>query len=391
MRYDRIGSFAMSTDPTGPARADSDSADWRCIKTEEGFLRCYGYLAKPGVFGYSDPEGNEWTEWKPAEELHSPETLASFGLMVVTDDHPPEMVNIENVSQYQKGHIGDQIEPDQEGKIKAQILITDADLVSKIESGKQELSVGYRIAADETPGTSPEGVPYDVKQTEIRGNHLAVVDQGRAGPTCRLTLDSAKIAFGRGIIAMKRKDELDPMEALRVENEALKAKVEEQAAKLAELGTAPPAADSMTEGELPMDADACAEPAPAPKMDSLMGRIASLEAQLKNATKLDSKRIDARVALVERARQVLGATCKTDGLSDSAIKKSVVLAIQPELKGKLDHASEGYIDGAYESSLSIHQSKLDNELGRLVFDSSTGHGAEEKFDFDGAVAARFKR
>jgi len=387
LRYDYIGSFSLST---SEKRKDED---WSCVKTEEGFLRCYGYLARPGVFGYSDQEGNSWSEYKPAAELHDPETLASFGLMIVTNDHPPEMVNIDNVSQYQKGHIGDDIQAETgpEGRVRAQILITDSDLVQKIESGKQELSVGYRIEADDTPGASPEGVPYDVVQRQIRGNHLAIVDQGRAGPTCRLTLDSAEIAFGRGIITMKRKDEMDPMEALKIENEALKAKVEEQAAKLAELGTAPPAADSMAEEEIPLDADACAEPAPAPKMDALLGRIASLEVQLKSAGKMDSARIDARVALVERARQVLGATCKTDGLSDAMIKKSVVLAIQPELKGKLDHASEGYIDGAYESSLGIHQSKLDSELGRLVFDSSSGHGAEEKFDFDGAVAARFKR
>lgn len=44
-----------------------------------------------------------------------------------------------------------------------------------------ELSSSYHYDADMTPGDF-EGAPYDGRMTNIRGNHLALVEDGRAGP-----------------------------------------------------------------------------------------------------------------------------------------------------------------------------------------------------------------
>lgn len=52
-----------------------------------------------------------------------------------------------------------------------------------VESDKQrQLSAGYRYDADMTAGVTPEGVPYDGIMRNIRGNHVALVEEGRAGP-----------------------------------------------------------------------------------------------------------------------------------------------------------------------------------------------------------------
>lgn len=57
----------------------------------------------------------------------------------------------------------------------------DADFISRIESGEQrELSSAYRYTPVMESGTF-EGKPYTIKMTDIIGNHVALVEEGRAG------------------------------------------------------------------------------------------------------------------------------------------------------------------------------------------------------------------
>lgn len=67
--------------------------------------------------------------------------------------------------------------------LDASICIWDGEAIAMIESGAlEELSCAYRYDADMTPGTTPDGEAYDGRMTNIRGNHLALVEVGRAGP-----------------------------------------------------------------------------------------------------------------------------------------------------------------------------------------------------------------
>lgn len=61
------------------------------------------------------------------------------------------------------------------------LVIWDEAAIEAIESGSQrELSSSYRYDADMTPGVY-EGEPYDGRMTNIVGNHVALVEKGRAG------------------------------------------------------------------------------------------------------------------------------------------------------------------------------------------------------------------
>jgi hypothetical protein len=63
------------------------------------------------------------------------------------------------------------------------IVIWAADVIRDIESGeKKELSASYRFVADMTPGTY-EGESYDGVMRQLVGNHIAVVESGRCGPS----------------------------------------------------------------------------------------------------------------------------------------------------------------------------------------------------------------
>ena len=65
--------------------------------------------------------------------------------------------------------------------LKNGLVVWDQSAIAGIESGEQrELSSSYRYVPDMTPGEY-EGVPYDGRMTQIVGNHVALVEVGRAG------------------------------------------------------------------------------------------------------------------------------------------------------------------------------------------------------------------
>ncbi len=83
--------------------------------------------------------------YRPEAEVFAPETLASFEVMPVTNDHPPDGVNIENIRRLQMGHAhnvrrGTGEEAD---LLLADLIITDERLIDLILSGKREISCGY--------------------------------------------------------------------------------------------------------------------------------------------------------------------------------------------------------------------------------------------------------
>lgn len=149
----------------------------------EGYLLCLNVpVARTGTQDYLPeelglpPAAGMIPVRRPEEEVFSPEALASFEGMPVTNDHPPEGVDISNIRAFQKGHAhnirrGTGQESD---LLLADLIITDERLIRAIlEEGKREISCGY------TYELCREGGQYI--QRKIRGNHVAVVEAGRAG------------------------------------------------------------------------------------------------------------------------------------------------------------------------------------------------------------------
>lgn len=66
--------------------------------------------------------------------------------------------------------------------LTASIAVWTADAIKLIQSKKQaQLSCSYRYRADMTPGVTPEGFTFDGTMRDIMGNHVALVEEGRAG------------------------------------------------------------------------------------------------------------------------------------------------------------------------------------------------------------------
>ena len=66
--------------------------------------------------------------------------------------------------------------------LRNSLVLWTKEGIELIESGdRQELSCGYNYDPDFTPGVY-NGEPYDGVMRNIRGNHVALVEEGRAGP-----------------------------------------------------------------------------------------------------------------------------------------------------------------------------------------------------------------
>jgi len=161
--------------------------------TDEGFLIVPARISRTGIqnylaaeMGLTDRDPKDIIKvFRPAEEVFSEESLSSFTNKPITDNHPEELVNATNSKMLSVGHAGPEVT--QDGDFATTVLyVTDAEAIAKIESGKVELSNGYVADIDWTPGISPEGDTYDAVQRNIKGNHIAIVERGRAGPSCRV-------------------------------------------------------------------------------------------------------------------------------------------------------------------------------------------------------------
>jgi len=163
------------------------------IDRETGYLKVRARTARTGLQKYRRADGSIETEYRPEEEVSKPETLASFGMKPVTWRHPPSLLDAENTKMFQIGHAGSHVHFS-DGFVEVALLVTDKKSITNIQNKDSadhavEVSAGYRVDYDPTPGKTPSGEAYDGVQRNIRVNHIAIVPKGRAGPEVRLLLD----------------------------------------------------------------------------------------------------------------------------------------------------------------------------------------------------------
>lgn len=171
-------------------------------KTPEGYLICSNcVIARTGFQKYAiseiaDPDGmlgdrspvEEIELWRDPTEVFRSETIASFEGKTLTLTHPIEMLGPDSEREHHVGHaqnvrVGTELLEDGNQALLADLLITDSQAIAAVQSGLRELSCGYSYTLAKT------GERFD--QTNIIGNHVALVDNARAGSEARIN-DSAK-------------------------------------------------------------------------------------------------------------------------------------------------------------------------------------------------------
>lgn len=351
-----------------------------------GFIEVKGNpISKVGVFPYlgaqlgkSGADANKiFQVYRPEEELNNPETINSFKLVPFIDDHamlgsedagltPAEKKGIQGVigedvyfeSPYLRGNL----------KIYSEAAKNLIDTDTKVE-----LSPGYRCRYEFTEGVF-DGKRYDAIQRDLRGNHLALVDEGRTGPdvkvldAMRFTLDSndlkeafmadenktveakatdfdeTQMAQLRGVLA-KLLEEMGIKPVATDEDPAKKAADEEGKAKEAKAADADPQAKTNeSAGETASEAkESAAEAVEA--ITEVVARVDELEAKAEGMDAAIFKKIADRDSLVGKVSKFVGtfdsASMTATDVAAYACKKLGI----PAAKGQERVAVDAWMHG----------------------------------------------
>ncbi|SSW67296.1 hypothetical protein AVE30378_02550 [Achromobacter veterisilvae] len=344
-----------------------DRAPLKATRTDEGYLVDTPVLTRTGVFEYRDGGGNIRREFRPPEEVFNADSMASLRGKPITDGHPGK-VTAKNVRQHMVGTALSGGRQDGENMV-GDIHIFDT---GPVDAGNKELSLGYELELDETPGVSPQGERYDAVQRNIRYNHLAVVKRGRAG-NARLNLDAAD--------AVTKTEEEDDMSMVKIRLDSglsydAAPEVANELERLrAEVKTATTKADTE-----------------AARADTEKARADNAEAGIAKA------REDAQGAALARVKLEAAATqhkvdFKAD-TADRALREGIIKAIRGDsfdLTGK----SDGYVEAAFDLAVSDAQARQDALAAqRREMGGSQKPGTAGKERADGAeppVSARSAR
>lgn len=153
--------------------------------TEEGYLIDHPIVTSCGIFEYTNPDGSIRRELRLPENVFAQKSLDSYEGKPVIVTHDAGVVDKNNVDKETIGTILSKGYQDGDN-VRAKIVIHDTDEMRA--SGLRELSLGYNLTLDETPGVW-NGQPYDAIQKDIEINHLALVANARAGESARLNID----------------------------------------------------------------------------------------------------------------------------------------------------------------------------------------------------------
>jgi hypothetical protein len=352
-------------------------------KTGQGFLKAPAFLTKVGVFKYRLADGSVMAELRHPEDVFALDSIESLKMAPVTDDHPSQFVSPENVQSLAVGWIGDNVQAI-DGKIAAFAVITEKNAIAKVDAGKVELSCGYYADVIPEVGTY-DGESYQFRQKNIRYNHVALVDKGRAGPQVRLRLDADDAEEFNDNGGEMKKVTINGKE-FEVSQEIFDAITAEQKAHT----DAVEAAKKTTEGTVTKEAadQMVVEKTSELKKvnDELQAKIDTLTEKLeKKADGLKpeevSKLVAERLKIERVGSKVLGSEAKFDGKTDMEIKKEVIKKHSP--KADLEGKTEAYLNARFDAIVE-EEASIDERRTQLTI-TNPGDKRDSK-EFDAAAA-----
>ena len=283
-------------------------------------------ILKAGIFPYL---GSEIGQGEPArvykvlrseEELSKPETIKSFELVPLINEHfVLGELGTDTDDKSIDGIVGESIYFEAP-YLKSNIKVFGKHIKKLIEVGKIELSAGYSckyIPVENNPD-------YDFIQTDIRANHLALVEAGRNGSdvavqdSLNFTLDSKELLMNledilAQISALSDEDKAKLLATLKpaedenteVEEEVAKTEVakDEEKAVATDMENTEVAKDA----ETPVDAEAIVN-----KIISEVAEIKEIANEIKQATgkEVPSVAMDSKAKLVAYGLDTLKVKAK---------------------------------------------------------------------------------
>lgn len=338
-------------------------------RTKDGYLVVRARAARSGVYDYAgfeiDPDNAHGLRDRASVNVLRDEATVfdggaaqSFIGKPITDNHPTEAVTADNWKRYARGTVMGAM---RDGEYLAfDLMLTDADAIKAVDGGKRELSNGYEAELEFGDFTAHDGTKCQARQKSIRGNHVALVDKGRAGPECRIKDSFAVCDANPAALEQLSKNkettvsEVITMDGLPVDlgnPAAVKAalvKVEDRAAKAEQV-----AADAKTDHS------------------EATGKIAVLEKELADAKAASEPAaieaaVTARAALIADAKKV-DPDAETDGLLPEEIKKR---AMKKKLGDSVDAMDAATINGAFLMAVKTADAKPVDGLAKAISDAA---------------------
>ena len=336
----------------------------------DGSVRFTARLTRTGVFDYGGHK-----ELRLADEVFAQEALDSFRGVVVTDGHKA-WIDTTNWKTHAIGHVGDDVHQDGE-YVVASVVIKDKVALEKIDKRElKEISMGYSVELEEAPGRTDAGEEYHAIQRSIRGNHAALGPEswGRAGGSVRLLDDGTsaptRLADGADWSAYAP----DTM-TIDLQKNIDAANAERDAARK-ERDDARAERDAVTKK---LDATEA-------ERDALKASAEKLRADA-DPSKVD-ERVNARLALLDAARTILGSDYDAKGKSDREVRVAALQKVDEKVV--LDGKSDDYVAARFDMAVelakteradlgAVHQNIVAPEPGtKSVLDEAEARVAKER-------------
>ena len=123
--------------------------------------------------------------YRPKKEVKK--AVDTFSYLTVTDEHPDEDITTKNYRDYAVG-LSTSAKFKDNHIVSSSIIITDSDTIVSLQSSSNtmELSVGYTAEVVYEAGKTKDGEEYDGYFRNYIANHIALVEKGRCGGSCKL-------------------------------------------------------------------------------------------------------------------------------------------------------------------------------------------------------------
>ncbi len=307
-----------------------DAAEARIL--DGGYLRAHPRIARTGIQLYHGkecgrPDMEKVRVYRPEDAVFGADAVKSYTHLPITLEHPGMPVSAANWKKHAVGETGDEVLRDG-NTVRVPMMLRDAAAIRAVKEGKNQISVGYSCDLEWVDGVTPDGDRYDAVQTNIQGNHVAIVSTARGGPELKFgdkgdTVMDLKTITIDGIACQMTDTATVLVQKLQDEFELFKKKKKKDDDE----------AETSKDG---LSKDVAAKDAAIKIKDA---EIVELQAKLKDA--LSPERLHQHVkdlaAVIDRATKIAGKPLKTDGLGEADIRRQVV-------DGKLGDVAKGWDD-----------------------------------------------
>ena len=369
--------------------------------TPQGFLKVDVFGARTGIQIYRKRDGSQLREFRPPEEVFKADSMGSFRNAPVTNDHPQDMINIDNAKDLMVGFLSDtvqRVDGEPHSFIKGEATITDKQTVKDILGGKMEVSMGYEVELDESPGIF-NGEKFDVVQRNIVHNHMAIVDRGRAGPEVRLRLD--------GVEAVQVDDkQTEDLMKIKVGKKEFDVQADLAEAIKAQFGESEELTKKLSDAEtqiveLKKGAEGKTDKVDKAELDKLQAKNDALTEENKKLKENEDKETISeskvrelargRTKLVQVAARVLpeAETGSIHDMDDQDLKKKIVKVDCPDVD--FDGKSDVYVDARYDiiAEKTLASKTANDKAGEVIAGKrkKDGENADGASDYEANKAA----